>query len=271
MVVISDDEYKTLTGYIYKNYGIKLGEQKRYLVVGRLQNVLLQKKFCNFAEYYDYIVSDKTGDAVSTLIEKITTNHTFFMRETDHFYYFRDNILPYLASTVKSKDLRIWSAGCSTGEEAYTIAMILQDFFGVDKPQWDTRILATDISSKVLEAAKKGEYTSKDIDVLPLNWRTNYFTKTDNDKSVIIDKIRKEVIFRSFNLMNACFPFKKKFHVIFCRNVMIYFDTETKRYLLDKFYDFIEPEGYLFIGHSESLNREETKFKYVKPAVYRKE
>jgi len=186
MVAISEEEYRTLTDYIYKNYGIKLGEQKKSLVVGRLQNVLLQKKLCNFAEYYDYIVADKTGDAVSTLIEKITTNHTFFMREVDHFYYFRDNILPYLASTIKSKDLRIWSAGCSTGEEAYTIAMILQDFFGVDKPQWDTRVLATDISSKVLETAKRGEYSSKDIDPLPLNWRTNYFTKIDNDKKVII-------------------------------------------------------------------------------------
>lgn len=271
MVEISEDEYRKLTDFIYKNYGIKLGEQKKSLVVGRLQNVLLQKNLSNFAEYYDYIVTDKTGEAVSTLIEKITTNHTFFMREVEHFYYFRDIVLPFLARTVKSKDLRIWSAGCSTGEEAYTIAMILQDFFNVDKPQWDTRVLATDISSRVLEIAKKGEYASKDIDALPLNWRNNYFTKIDNDRSVIVDKIKKEVIFRSFNLMNVNFPFRKRFHVIFCRNVMIYFDSETKRYLLDKFYDFMEPGGYLFIGHSESLNREETKFKYVKPAIYRKE
>jgi chemotaxis protein methyltransferase CheR len=271
MVTISDEEYRILTDYIYKNYGIKLGYPKKSLVVGRLQNVLLQNNFNSFSEYYDYVVSDKTGNALATLIDKVTTNHTFFLREPDHFYYFRDSVLPFLVSTVKSKDLRIWSAGCSTGEEAYTLAMILQDYFGEDKLLWDTRILATDISSKVLEVAKKGEYKSKAIDTLPLNWRCRYFTETGNDKVAITDKIRKEVIFRSFNLMNSNFPFVKKFHAIFCRNVMIYFDTKKKKELVDKFYDFMEPGGYLFIGHSESLNREETRLKYVMPAIYRKE
>jgi chemotaxis protein methyltransferase CheR len=271
MVKIAEREYELLADYILKNYGIKLGDGKKSLVVSRLQNVLMQKKFSNFSEYYDYVVSDKTGDAAATLVDKITTNHTFFMRESNHFYYFRDNVLPYFASTIKNKDLRIWSAGCSTGEEAYTLAMIMQDYFGTDKPLWDTRVLATDISSKVLETAKKGEYRSKDIESFPLYWRTNYFRKTDDEKSVVINKIRNEVIFRSFNLMNSSFPFKKKFHVIFCRNVMIYFDAQTKKDLVDRFYDFTEPGGYLFIGHSESLNREEARFKYVMPAVYRKE
>jgi chemotaxis protein methyltransferase CheR len=122
----------------------------------------------------------------------------------------------------------------------------------------------------VLETAKKGEYKNKDIETFPLYWKTNYFKKIDSEGSVVTDKIKSEVIFRSFNLMNSCFPFKKKFHVIFCRNVMIYFDAQTKKELVERFYDFMEPGGYLFIGHSESLNREETMFKYVKPAVYRK-
>jgi len=271
MVAISDEEYRILTDNIYENYGIKLGNPKKTLVTGRLQNVLLQNNFNSFSEYYDFVVSDKTGSALATLIDKITTNHTFFMREPEHFHYFRDCALPYLVGKAKNKDLRIWSAGCSTGEEAYTLAMILQDYFGDDKPLWDTRILATDISSKVLNAAIKGEYKIKSIDTLPLNWRCIYFTETDNEKAVITDKIRKEVIFRSFNLMNSDFPFKKKFHVIFCRNVMIYFDTRKKKELTDKFYDSMEPGGFLFIGHSESLNREETKLKYVMPAIYRKE
>lgn len=271
MINISDKEYKILTDYIYNNYGIKLGDQKRTLVVSRLQNVLQQKNFNSFSEYYDYIISDKTGEAVVTLMDKITTNHTYFLREPNHFYYFRDNVLPCLARTVKNKDLRIWSAGCSSGEEAYTLAMIIQDYFGTDKPLWDTRVLATDISSTVLETAKRGEYASKGIEAFPLYWRTNYFKKVDNEKSVVSDKIKNEVIFRSFNLMNSNFPFKKKFHVIFCRNVMIYFDAQTKKELVGRFYDFMEPGGFLFIGHSESLNREETRFKYVIPAVYRKE
>ena len=271
MLNIADKEYKLLADYILKNYGIKLGSQKKALVAGRLQNILLQKNFSNISEYFDYVVSDKTGNAAASLIDKITTNHTFFMRESEHFYYFRDNVLPYLANTVKTRDLRIWSAGCSTGEEAYTLAMIMQDYFGADKELWDTRILATDISGKVLEAAKKGEYRNKDIEAVPFYWRSGYFRKTGGEKSVISDKIKAEVIFRSFNLMNSRFPFKKKFHVIFCRNVMIYFDSETKKNLTDKFYDSLETGGYLFVGHSESLGREGTGLKYVMPAVYRKE
>lgn len=271
MLNIADREYELLTNYILKNYGIKLGNEKKSLVVSRLQNILIQRKIGSFLEYYDYVVSDKTGDAVTALVDKITTNHTFFMREPDHFYFFRDNVLPCLASTIKNKDLRIWSAGCSTGEEAYTLAMIMQEYFGTDKPLWDARVLATDISSKVLETAKKGEYRSKDIEAFPLYWRTNYFKKIDDEKSFVTDEIRNEVIFRSFNLMNSIFPFKKKFHVIFCRNVMIYFDTQTKKELVNRFYDFMEFGGFLFIGHSESLNREETRFRYVMPAVYRKE
>lgn len=271
MVDISDKEYELLTDYILRNYGIKLGKRKKSLVVGRLQNVLLQKRFNSFLEYYNYVISDKTGEAAVTLLNKITTNHTFFMREPAHFYYFKDTVLPYLTETVNDKDLRIWSAGCSTGEEAYTLAMIMQDYYGHKKPLWDTRILATDISNKVLEAAQKGEYRNKDIELLPLHWRTNYFEKIDNDKSIVINKIKNEVIFRLFNLMNTSFPFKKKFHVIFCRNVMIYFDTKTRIELVSKFYDFMVPGGFLFIGHSESLNREKTRFKYVIPAVYRKE
>lgn len=271
MVNITNKEYNILADYILKNYGIKLGNKKKALVVGRLQNILLQKKFNTFSEYLNYVIADKTGEAVATLVDKITTNHTFFMREPDHFYYFRDNVLPFLANTVKDKDLRIWSAGCSTGEEAYTLAMIMQDYFGPKKPLWDTRVLATDISGKVLDAAKKGEYKNKNMKSLPLSWRINYFTKIDKEKSVVIDKIKNEVIFRSFNLMNPSFPFKKKFHVIFCRNVMIYFDPKTKKELVSRFYDYIESGGYLFIGHSETLKWEETKFKYIKPAIYRKE
>jgi chemotaxis protein methyltransferase CheR len=271
MINITDKEYEILTDYILENYGIKLGDRKKTLVVGRLQNILLQKGFTSFSEYFNHVVADKTGDAVATLVDKITTNHTFFMREPDHFYYFRDNVLPYLASTIKDKDLRIWSAGCSTGEEAYTLAMIMQDYFGPKKTFWDTSVLATDISNKVLDAAKKAEYRNKDIKPLPPYWRINYFTKINKEKSIVVDQIKNEVIFRFFNLMNSSFPFKKKFHVIFCRNVMIYFDPQTKKELVNRFYDFLEFGGYLFIGRSETIKREETKFKYVMPAIYRKE
>ncbi len=270
MITITKKEFDQLSAYIKANYGIYLKPEKETLVIGRLQNELLQKGFKNFTEYYDYVINDKTGIAVSVLMDKITTNHTFFMREADHFAYFREVVLPYLASRVTERDLRIWCAGCSSGEEPYTLAMLLDEFFGRDKPYWDTKILATDISNKVLEEAKRGVYGNKEMETLPAKWRMSYTVKQDSETSIFTEKIRNEVIFARLNLMEKVFPFRKKFHVIFCRNVMIYFDEMTKNTLVKKYYDLLETGGYLFIGHSESLNREETGFKYVQPAVYRK-
>lgn len=192
------------------------------------------------------------------------------MREAEHFYYFRDIVLPYLSSTVSEKDLRIWSAGCSSGQEAYTLAMIIDDYFQNSKIFWDTKILATDISSKVLSVAKTGIYSKDEIAPLPSLWKLNYFNKIDNNNYEIVSKIKKEVIYRRFNLMENVFPFKKKFHTIFCRNVMIYFDEKTKIDLINKFYDKMEYGGYLFIGHTETLPSNKIEFKYIAPAVYRK-
>ncbi len=270
MITISKKEFDQLAAFIKANYGIYLKPEKETLVIGRLQNELLQKGFLNFSEYYQYILQDKTGMAVSGMLDRITTNHTFFMREADHFTYFKEAVLPYLSTNSTDKDLRIWCAGCSSGEEPYTLAMLLDEYFGKEKPLWDTKILATDISGRVLEEAKKGVYPNKELDTLPAKWRMTYTTKINQEESAFIDRIRNEVIFRKFNLMEQVFPFKRKFHVIFCRNVMIYFDEKTKNTLISKYYDLLEFGGYLFIGHSESLNREETRFRYIQPAVYRK-
>ncbi len=271
MIEITEKEFKQLAGYIKDYYGIRLKQEKMALVSGRLNNVLLQSGFSNFTDYYNHLVSDKSGDAVITLVDRITTNHTFFMREPDHFYIFRDKVLPYLADTVREKDLRIWCAASSSGEESYTLAMIMDEFFGKEKLWWDTKILATDISEQVLEVARKGIYSNERIAPLPSYWKTAYFKRYDHENSVLIDKIRNEVIYRKLNLMDRVFPFRKKLHTIFCRNVMIYFDNETKNLLVEKFYDHLEYGGYLFIGHSESLCRETTRFKYIAPSVYRKE
>lgn len=271
MAEITEREFRQLADYIQKNFGIELKDEKQNLVKGRLHNVLSENNLQDFSQYFEYVVSDKTGEAVKTLINNITTNHTFFMREVEHFNYFKNKVLPYLARTVKDNDLRIWSAGCSSGEEPYTLSMILKDFVRKEKIWWDTKVLATDISDRVLEKAIKGEYTNEQISSLPLNWKTNYFKKFDGENSILIDDIRNEVIYRKFNLMDEIFPFKKKFHVIFCRNVMIYFDSKTKEQLINKFYKYTEQGGYLFIGHSESLNRENTQYKYVMPSVYRRE
>lgn len=270
MISITEKEFRQLADYIQKNYGIHLKSEKQSLVTGRLQHILLCKKMESFSEYIDYVMSDRSGEAANTLAESITTHHTFFMRESDHFYYFRDKALPFLSANVKDKDLRIWCAACSTGEEAYTLAMVLDEFFGKEKILWDTGVLATDISDKVLNIARAGIYRKESIASLPGHWRLNYFKEYDAEHFILTDKIRHEVIYRKFNLMEPVFPFKKKFHAVFCRNVMIYFDQRTKNNLAEKLYDMLEYDGYLFVGHSESLNREITRLKYIMPSVYRK-
>lgn len=267
---ISDQEFLQLAYYIERNYGIHLKKEKKTLLEGRLFQFLKEKNLKNFSEFYQYLILDKTNQTATTLVNKITTNHTFFMREADHFAYFREIILPYLSKTVKDKDLRIWSAGCSTGEEPYTLAMIINDFFGQEKLYWDTKILATDISDKVLSLAQKGYFSNHELTNVPVIWKNNYFEQIDKDTSRISKPIRDDIIFRRLNLMDKVFPFKKNFHVIFCRNVMIYFSEQTKMELANKFFENTEPGGYLFIGHSESLNRDMTRYQYIKPAIYRK-
>jgi chemotaxis protein methyltransferase CheR len=270
MIQITELEFMKLSGYIQTHYGIQLKKEKHTLLTGRLHKLVSDLGFKTFSEYYDYLIQDTNGHAAAILIDKISTNHTFFMREANHFYYFRDVILPELKRTVTTRDLRIWCAASSTGEEPYTLAMILKDYFGAEVPGWDTKVLATDISQAALDTAKKGIYPIDRVSPLPQAWIIRYFQKTEGDQSMVREILKREVIFRRFNLMDSNFPFKRKFHVIFCRNVMIYFDQKTKDDLVNKLYDLLEDGGYLFIGHSESLNRETTNFRYIKPAVYRK-
>ena len=267
---ITEQEFQQLVEFMHGRYGIDLAKKKK-LIVGRLQNYLVRSSFNSFSEYYDYVVNDKNGDAITVLLNKLTTNHTYFLREKEHFDFFRDTVVPHILGTEKSKDMRIWSAGCSSGEEAYTIAMILDDNFGSRLEGWDTKILATDISERVLRIGTEGRYLTENLDILPDNWKNKYFNKRDGNYSQISERLRTQMIYRKFNLMETRFPFKKKFHIIWCRNVMIYFDAQTRNNLIEKFYDCVEPGGYLFIGHSESVSKGETRFQYVMPAIYRKE
>jgi chemotaxis protein methyltransferase CheR len=269
-IELTDSEFIQLTNYIKKNYGISITGQKRGLLNARLSNVLIQSGYKSYTEFIDKLLSDKSGESAALLVNKITTNHTFFMREKDHFDYFRDAVLPYLEKTVTDNDLRIWCAACSTGEESYTLAMILSEYFGKNDLYWDTKILATDISDRALSEATVGVYSADRLSALPPEWISKYFTSIGNGNYQISEKIKNNIIYRNFNLMEKHYPFKKKFHVIFCRNVMIYFDNDTKVWLVNRFYDILEPGGYLFIGHSEFIAKNETELKYIMPAVYRK-
>ena len=271
MKTISEQEFKLFADYIKTNYGIHFKDEKKILIEGRLRNTLVNLNLTSLSEYMSYVTADKTGKAVSELLNRVTTNHTFFMREPAHFQYFRDIVLPYLTKTVSNRDLRIWSAACSSGEEPYTLAMSIDEFFGPNKEGWDTKILATDISKAVLATARTGIYSQEKMKDLPELWKRKYFKEHDSGSYILSEKIRNEVIFSNINLMDATYPFRKKMHVIFCRNVMIYFDNETKDRLVKHLYDITEPGGFLFIGHSEGLDREKTHYRYIMPAVYRKE
>ena len=269
---ITDAEFQRLVKFMYDNFGINLAA-KRVLAQGRLGNMLRERNFKNYSEYLDAVMNDTTGAEVTTILNKLTTNHTFFMREPEHYTFMNDVVLPYMKSVCKDHVLRIWSAACSSGEEVYTMAMLIDQFFGNDKANWDTRILATDISQNVIGKAKTGIYQEEGMKGLSNEWKSRYFNNLGNGNYEICQGIKDEVIFKTFNLMDPMPDKYKKnpFDLIFCRNVMIYFDQPTKQALVNRFYDVVKPGGYFFIGHAESVNRQETKFEYIKPAIYRRQ
>ncbi|MCH5208829.1 MAG: protein-glutamate O-methyltransferase CheR [Oscillospiraceae bacterium] len=268
---ITDAEFQRLVKFIYDNFGINLSA-KRVLVQGRLGNMLRDRGFKNYNEYIDAVMNDKSGAEITIILNKLTTNHTFFMREPEHYTFMKEVILPYMKSVCTDHVLRIWSAACSSGEEVYTIAMLMDEFFGADKANWDTRILASDISQNVIGKAKTGIYQEEGMKGLSNEWKARYFNKLSDGNFEICQAIKDEVIFKTFNLMDPM-PDKYKsrpFDLIFCRNVMIYFDAPTKQALVNRFYDVLKPGGYFYIGHAESINRQETSFDYIKPAIYRR-
>lgn len=270
MVEITDEEFRQLADYIHKYCGINLKGEKKALVNGRLQNILYRYNMQSFTEYFTYLTQNSSESEITEMIDKLTTNHTFFMREAEHFRFYERDVLPKLKKTVTDRDMRIWCAACSTGEEAYTLAIINNEFLGGEKFWWDTKVLATDISVSALETAKRGVYTKEDVEPLPDKWKMEYFDRKEAQQWEVKDSLKKEVIFRRFNLMEEVYPFKKKFHVIFCRNVMIYFDQTDKNKLIQRLQSNLAEGGYLFIGHSEAINKEDTGLQYVIPSVYRK-
>jgi chemotaxis protein methyltransferase CheR len=271
--MISDAEFQAIRTLVYDRFGINLTEQKRSLVIGRLQKVLRRHGFSTYQQYLGFLSEDRTGEAISELINQISTNHTFFFREPEHFHFLVKTALPEIIGELERKqelDLRIWSAGCSSGEEPYTIAIVLREFFGLGYSAWRAGVFATDISADVLKRAGEGIFPVERLTKTPEPIRKKYFRRLSENQYAVNDEIRKDVTFRRFNLMRPDFPFKKPFHLISCRNVMIYFDAVTRSELTRKFHRSMAPGGYLFIGHSETLGRDDECFDYVCPAIYRR-
>jgi chemotaxis protein methyltransferase CheR len=273
MMNITDNEFHLIRDLVYERFGITLSDQKKSLVVGRLQKILRQHNHKTFKEYYDVLVKDKTDQLISELANQITTNHTFFFREPDHFDFFTKKILPEMTARHQKEgnnDLRIWCAAASSGEEPYTIIISMLEHFGMNYKNWNAGLLATDVSEKALLAAKRGIYDPVRVQGVDAMIMKKYFTKVAEGWA-ISEPVKKEVTIRRFNLMNKTLPFKKPFDCIWCRNVMIYFDNETKTELVNRMYKHTVKGGYLLIGHSETISRDNTPWTYIRPAVYQKQ
>jgi chemotaxis protein methyltransferase CheR len=268
---LSDGDFGRIRELLHASFGINLGAEKRTLVAGRLQK-LLRDRGIGFAEYYRQVVEDASGREMSELINRLSTNHTFFNREKEHFDYFRTVSLPEAVARAKlkrSREIRVWCAASSTGEEPYMLAMIMREFFGADFGNWDLGLLATDISEKALAVAQAGIYSAERMQELPKPLRDKYFQPRGQDYEVI-PRLRQDITYRRLNLINPQYPFKRQFEVIFCRNVLIYFDNPTKNGVVNSMAKYLVPGGHLFLGHSETLGRETEFYSYLRPAAYKR-
>jgi len=273
-LVLKDSEFEKFSRYVYNKCGINLHDGKKELVKARLGKILRHRDFRSFSQYYDYVLNDKSGHELILLLDSISTNLTYFFRESQHFDFLRTKALPEIMNSkvsLEDNNLRVWSAGCSSGEEAYSIAIAISEILH-NRAKWQIKILATDLSTKVLATANTGIYEKKKIDSVPHELRRRYFQKGDNRWKGyfrVKQEVRKKISFERLNFMEE-FYFNVPFDVIFCRNVMIYFDNPTKEALIGKFFQNLSNGGYLFAGHAESLTGLKHPFKYIQPSVYQR-
>ena len=267
--MLTDKEFELFKHLIYQQVGIKLDEPKKTLLVSRLGKRLRDLHLSSYQAYYDCVSGEGGGEELIKLLDLVSTNKTEFYREPVHFDFLRDQVLPEVQS---SRTLRIWSSASSSGEEPYTIAMTLSDAIP-DINRWDIKILASDISTRVLAKASSGIYEEERVSQLPNDLVKRHFLRGKGPqagKLQVRPQVARLVAFRRINLMDPTFPIRSQLDVIFCRNVMIYFDRPTQTKLMEKFFRYLRPGGYLFIGHSESLQWIDHQFTYLRPTIYQK-
>ncbi len=275
---LSDNEFKRLATFIHKNIGIKIPNSKKGMVEGRLRKRLLYLELDSFKDYCEYLFSsDGMKSEINQFINVITTNKTDFFREPKHFDFLIEKAIPefYSANQINAvRQMDIWSSACSTGEEPYTLAMVLSEFIRNHQTiKLDYNILATDISPEVLEKAKKGIYSHEIAIPIPMAYRKQYLLKSknsNNDLVRIVPELRKKINFRQLNLIGSNYGFKRHVDIIFCRNVMIYFDKQTQDNLLDRLLKYLKVGGYIFMGHSEVLNCHNFPLHAMAPSIYKK-
>lgn len=268
-LVLSHKDFTLFKAFIYEHIGISLGEQKIYLVQARLSKRVKQLSLNSFREYYDILLHDKTGQELEYLSSLISTNVTSFFRESKQWDFLKLHLPTIMEG--KNQKLRIWSAACSSGEEPYSIGMFLEEHM----PHLDVKILATDVSSRVLKAAMLGEYSQKACGSLGVEYLNRYFTKVPQENTWVYrinENVKKNIVFRGFNLVTGNYHLfgEKKFDIIFCRNVMIYFDKQTQNTLVEKFYQMLHKGGYLFIGSAEALTDIKKGLQSKSASIYQK-
>ena len=277
-VRLSDDDFEFICQYVYDAAGIVLSNGKREMVYRRLTRIVRERKLDSFTAYCQ-ILRQSPEDEKSYFVNAITTNLTSFFREHHHFEFLLDSELPKLLKQNPGpnrrsgdKRMRIWSCATSTGEEPYSIAITLFEAMQSVINQWDVKILATDIDSNVLATAKKGIYEDRRIEDIPAKYKTKYFkkSKSEQSKNVKVDpKLQSLITFKQLNLLHE-WPMKGPFDVIFCRNVIIYFDKPTQQELFARYFDLLTPGGLLILGHSENLGAYQKYFENVGRTIFRK-
>lgn len=271
-LTLSDNEFSQIRDIVRNATGISLADSKKALVISRLARRLSELKIHSFLTYIKRLRAD--ANEVLFMINRITTNLTRFYRESGQFAVLREVILPEIMKSKRERgedSLRIWSAGCSTGEEVYTILFELFAYFKGTPPLTPVlKIMGSDIDTNVLRKAASGEYTVEELKGLDEDMKSHYFHHVSGDLFQVKDRFRKYTMFTKLNLVHDAFKFKNKIDVIFCRNVVIYFDQESKQKVYEKFHSVMNDPGFLFSGHSENLFRYSNLFKFLKKGVYKK-
>ena len=271
---LTAEEYELFRRLVYEQSGINLGPQKQQLLRARLGKLLRGRGFRSYRAYYEYVRGDASGNELCALIDAISTNTTHLFRERQHFDFLAEVLRARwvdAAASARPRNLRIWSAGCSSGEEPYSIAMTVDDTLA-PLGRYDWKLLATDVSTRMLAKAREGVFEAHRLGTVPDTFRRRYFVPAAGAAGCvqIRPELRQRICFSRLNLMDEQFPFRHGFDFIFCRNVMIYFDRATQTRLVAKFARHLRPGGHLLIGHSESLNNIEHPLTYVRPTIYRR-
>lgn len=272
--VIADRDFNDFRELIYALSGISLNTSKRMLVCSRLSKRLRALELRSYRDYYDLLRSQNfRGPEVQTMINCITTNKTEFFREPHHFDFLQETILPEIEALAgeNGKQARVWCAASSKGHEPYTLAMVLDEYFR-ERSGWQFKLLATDIDTDVLAAAQRGIYTVDEILDVPERLKQRYLLRGSRDQKQFVSvrpELRQQVTFRQLNLISEPWPLKTRFDVIFCRNVIIYFDRPTQERLISRLADQLRPGGYLLLGHSENIPWSAERFDPLGSTIYR--